>query len=184
MATRKILWFLLFSIFLFTSCSQIRVSQDFPPHIPFHEYSTYNWFLENPTDSPRNSSNPLLHNRFKKEIDAQLLQKGFKPSDTPDFLVSYTYGISSKIQSHPAQPSFIFGYGRYNRYGGIGIYSSPEVYQYNQGELVINFIDSKRKNIIWRGKGTDIAITHPTPEQTSKQVKALVTKILEQFPPQ
>ena len=180
----RILLLYLVVTLLTAGCSTIRVSQDFEQDVPFQNYTSFNWFLNEPTGNKGENYNPLLHNRFKKEIETALIQKGLAVSTHPSLLISYDYSVTSKIQSHQVSPTFGFGYGTYGRYGSIGIYSSPEIYQYDQGKLVINIYDAETKRILWRGKGTGVSSPHPTPDEITQKVRSLVYKILDQFPPQ
>lgn len=178
----KITLAILFLLLCFTiSCSNIRVSQDYNATTVFSNYTTFNWF--SPPNVADKEKNPLLHSRFQRAIETQLHAKGISLGTPADILVSYTYSVSPKIQSHSVYPTIGFGYGSYGRYGSIGFYSSPDIYQYDQRELVINIYDARDQSIIWRGKGTDIEPTHPSPEQTTAQVDSLVATILDQFPP-
>ena len=49
--------------------------------------------------------------------------------------------------------------------------------------LVLDVLDARTGELIWRGWATKSLDDNPTPETVQKYVKAAVEKILEKFPP-
>ncbi len=182
------MWFLFILYLLFLTiagCSQVMVSQDYDKAAHFSQYTTYSWIEPSAKGiSNIQTNNPLLHNRFQTSINRILQNKGYTLAGKADLHVNYEYSIRTKIQSKNLEPTLGYGYGRYGRYGGIAVRSGSDIYQYDQGILVINLYDARTKNLIWRGKGTDVAATHPDPDKVTAQVFKLVSTILQQFPPQ
>jgi hypothetical protein len=68
-------------------------------------------------------------------------------------------------------------------YGGPyyrgGVYS----YYYQEGTLVLDFIDAESKKLIWRGTAKAYLEKEQTPEELDKIVNEAVEKILMNFPP-
>ena len=87
------------------------------------------------------------------------------------------------MESEPIDTRVGFGYGTYGRRGGIGIGTGTSVRQYDQGTLVIDFIDAATEQLVWRGTGSDRLYNQLTPEETTSKVNNLVKKIMEQYPP-
>ena len=48
--------------------------------------------------------------------------------------------------------------------------------------LFIDFIDTRKKDLIWQGSGTGYLITKNV-EKKEARIKAFVAKTMEQFPP-
>jgi hypothetical protein len=162
----------------------VQVSEDFDSAYNFANATTYNWNKEHQaTTVDLLKDDELLANRFFKAIDRTLTAQGYKQSDSPDFLVSCTYKITSRLRSEPIQPAIGVGYGRYGRFGGFGIQSGSTVTQYDRGELTILIHEAKGGGLIWKGNGTQEVFTHNNPEQISENVKEMVEAILAQFPP-
>jgi hypothetical protein len=55
--------------------------------------------------------------------------------------------------------------------------------QYEEGTLVIDFVDAASRKLVWRGTGSGALESEPTPEETTRGIDRAVAKILEQFPP-
>jgi len=130
--------------------------------------------------------NPLLARRITNAIETRLKAQGHpKVTKTPDFLVTYHLRISKEIESRNigVRP----GTGIYNNHTAIGIgYGYPlyEIYSYERGILTIDVLNSKTKTLIWRGATSRrLFQDQSSPEDTKKLVSAVVTEILQRFPP-
>jgi hypothetical protein len=166
-------------------CSGIQVSQDYDIQRPFPDMQTYAWkFGANKSSDDFRETNPLLHQRFRENIDRVLTEKGYAQKSHPDFLVDYVYAIKTRIRSQPVTTGVGFGAGPYYHYGGIHIMSAPRVYDYDVGMLAIDVYDAGSDTLLWRGTGSEPITSHPTPQKTSEMVRQMVEAILVQFPPQ
>ena len=177
-------------LFVVFGCSSIKVSQDYDPAKDFSGLKTYAWQSETQakTDDVR-VDNPLLNARIRAAFDRSISRKGYqKVSDgTPDFHVSYQYTIRKTIGSDDVSTGIGFGIGgfghRSGAAGGIGIGTGSSVSEYDEGMLVIDFIDAGNGNLIWRGIGTRRVSMQSDPEKTITDINKTVDEILAQFPP-
>ncbi len=165
-------------------CSSVQVSQDYVNTAAFSQLRTYNWHPQ-PIKYGHDvrESNPLLHRRFSDTITAVLAEKGYSKEQQADFLVTYNYSITQKIESYPITAFYGHGYGPYRRYSGVGVGVGSDIRQYEVGTLVIDIYDATTNSVVWRGKGSDIVTSHPSPQQTTEMVNRLVREVLVQFPP-
>jgi hypothetical protein len=171
---------------LLLGCSSIQVSQDYLPDTEFYNLKTYQWQSEKQKSTGNERiDNPLLDKRIRTAIDNSLLEMGYKKIETgsPDFYVAYTYALRSKIESRDSGTNIGFGFGKVGRYSSIGINSGQEINEYDQANLLIDFTNSKTKDLIWRGNGTRRMADHYKPEKITEIVNEMVSKILAQFPP-
>ncbi|GAB6192405.1 DUF4136 domain-containing protein [Desulfocastanea catecholica] len=169
---------------LFMACAPVQVSQDFDRNYPFAAATTFNWNEElQQQNDERFHIDELLASRFKTAIEDVFTRQGFRQAAQPDFLVSYMYEVSSRIQVDDLHTHFGYGYGRYGRYGAVGFDTGSFIQQYDQGKLVINVHDSRTGHLFWKGIGTREVFTHSSPEQLTRRVNEMVSAILAQFPP-
>jgi len=171
-------------LMMLTACSGIEVSQDYDTEMTFPRLQTYAWkssSVEKHDDVRAN--NPLLHKRFRQNIDRVLEEKGYERTTGVDFLVDYSYSISTRMKSEPFTTGFGFGIGSFRRYGGFGINTGYDISQYDIGTLVVDIYDADSQELLWRGRGSEVISRHPTPQQNSEMVRQLVEAILAQFPP-
>ena len=54
---------------------------------------------------------------------------------------------------------------------------------YDEGTLLIDFIDTGTKELVWRGIGTKILENAPTPEKIQANIDKMVDKMLASYPP-
>ncbi len=153
------------------SCSSIQVNQDYDDAFDFSKLKTFDFFPSN----PGSKMSQLNERRVKKALDAQLTAKGYsKFSTNPDFLIALHSGAQQKTDINN------YGYGLGWHGWGMG---GVDVYQYEEGTLIVDFIDSKSKNLVWRGTARSILPNNPSPEQATDLINKVVAKILEKFPP-
>ncbi len=168
----------------FFGCSKVQVSQDYVDIAAFSGLKTFDWHQQPVKygDDVR-ENNQLLHQRFVQTIQSVLRDKDYSMSQQADFLVTYRYAITQKIDSYPTTAYYGYGVGRYSYYGGVGAGVGYEIRQYDIGTLVIDIYDAVTNSVIWRGKGSEVVTSHPSPQQTTEMVNRLVSEVLAQFPP-
>ncbi len=127
---------------------------------------------------------PLIHERLRSSIEGNLMDRGYRKSESPDFFIGYHLSMEQKMDIQTINTHY--GYGGYGRHGSWGTVGYPEtrVRQYEVGTLVIDVAAAAEKKLVWRGWGTDRLQKNPKPEGANERVRAVVDQILDQFPPQ
>ncbi len=167
-----------------SSCAQVQVSQDYDTGYLFDKGNTYGWNTAKPLEKDDLlESDELLAKRFKSAVDATLTKRGFIQTTQPNFLVSCTYTVKSRLESDSFDSGFGFGVGRFGRYGGVGMSTGSTIRQYDQGTLIINIHSAATKKLIWKGTGTREVFIHSTPDELTRSVNEMVEAVLAQFPP-
>ena len=176
--------FLVFSLLvLIASCSSISVKHDYDREANFVALKKFAW-MQQPTTAMGDARaamqrNTLLDQRIKNAVNGQLVGKGLRQdSNNPDFLIAYHVGIQDKIDVTTSGYAYA-GRGRY--YGWAG--GRVDVHQYQEGTLIVDFVDAKSKQLIWRGTAQKALDPNPTPEKIEKNIGEAVAKMLEKFPP-
>lgn len=151
-----------------TSCSSVAVKSDFDANANFTQYKTFDFM------SRSRDGNPLHNKRVEATIEQELIAKGMQKQTAgkPDLLVAYHTNVKDKIDVDT------YGY-RYGRYGRrVGTYTTVQKYQ--QGTLVVDLVDAKEKELVWRGwaKG------EVNDSVSKEKVDDTVGKILDKYPPQ
>ena len=112
----------------------------------------------------------LMDRRVREAVDAVLAEKGYRRvrPRRADFKVRYFANVRDRVQVQ----NDVYGWGRFR-------HNEVSVYKYKEGSLVIDFIDPRLKQIIWRGVGTrsvgDV-------EKAVREVNVTVSKTLASFP--
>jgi Domain of unknown function (DUF4136) len=176
----------LLALIIFTACSTVKVSQDYSPDVDFSTLKKFNWKKkEQKKTGDARIDNPLLNTRIRNAVEHYLAEKGHQKASNgnPDFYVSYEYMIESKIVSDNSSVGFGVGRSSRGRYGGLSLSSGGGVSERDEATMLIDFTDAATANLTWRGTGTRRTSQHLTPKQKDQEIKELVEKILNQFPP-
>ena len=169
---------LVLSVSVIFGCSSISVSSDYDKSTDFNELKTFAWtpkMIEGIAESRGVSS--LVQTRIQDAIATELAAKGYVEivDGFSDFYVTYHVRAREKteIQRMPG-PMIGPGWGR----------GYAEVYQYEEGTLIIDLIHAKAQHLIWRGIGKGVVDWHASPERRTELIDEAVKKVLAQFPPQ
>ena len=170
--------FVLFFIGFTVSCASIYgVQHDYDKQVDFANLKTYDW-MQVPEKAGIDS---LSVQRVKKAVNAELQAKGLmKTSDNPDFLIAEHLGKKDKVQVTD------WGYGYGPQVGYWGGYWGPggvSTYEYEEGSLILDFVDAKSKKMIWRGAAKAEVQNIDTPDKSEKLINEVVQEILKNFPP-
>lgn len=167
------------------ACAGVSVNQDYDPATDFARYHSFDWYAgQRQLTGDAGVGDPLLEQRIRAAVGRELVSRGYrKVSDrTPDFLVNYHVSVQQKLTSSGV--SVGYGVGSYGSHGGVGIgMGTSPVRQYEEGTLVIDFIDGASGKLFWRGTGSKALSRNPTPEDTTRTIDTATHEILKQFPP-
>ena len=148
------IYLIVFFMAVTVGCSSVyKVRYDYDENADFTGLKTYNW-LPLPE---KKDVDQLSIKRIQDTVDIGLNAKGLqKVSSNPDFSVRMNPEIFNIVYTQ---------------------------YQYEQGRLILDFVDSKSKNLLWQGSAeVDIDFIR-NPEQSKKIINEVVQKILEKYPP-
>lgn len=191
MTKMKICGILSFLIIL-SACASMQISTDYDDSVSFVGLQTYNWLPGAPVNSgnPVIDSDSLLHQRIRSEINRWFENHGYslQPQDKSDFLVSYYVVTEQKTQISVLND--YYGYPRgWGLYGGYYDYPGPGgsrtyVYEYEMGTMIIDIVNTKTHQLMWRGTAEGEVKELKTPEQKKARIAKVVHSILSNFPPQ
>ena len=163
-------------LLLVSSCSSIHVNYDYEKGTDFSKYKTYNYYSDLET-----GMNELDTKRFLKVLDAKLQAKGFTISETPDFFINIQ---SSEFQE--AQSSTVgLGVGGSGGHVGGGLSVGIPIGQSKiNRRIIIDFIDENGKGLFWQAVSESNFNPNASPSTREEKLKAIVEKVLSQYPPQ
>ena len=103
-----------------------------------------------------------------------------KAPSAPDFHVVPHVSTQEKIEVN----NWGYRYGPYDMYRGT-YYGSGGVptYSYEEGTLVLDFVDTETKQLIWRGSAKAEIDRVDSPEKSWEIIKKAVGEILKKYPP-
>jgi hypothetical protein len=159
---------------LAAGCAQIYgVQHDFDRQYDFSGLRTYDWMAV----PEKSGMNTLVVQRVQRAVNAELQARGYiLAREGPDFLIAEHIGSKDKVQVEN------WGYG-YGPWGGHWGANRVSVYQYEEGSLILDFVDARSKKMFWRGVAKAEVDRIDTPEKSEQLINEAVQKILEAFPP-
>lgn len=180
----KTYWFastLLASLIL-AGCATLQVGNDFDHSASFSGYHTFNLMVR----EHHGTDNPLVVQRARDAIEAELLRKGFTASDSAgraDFVVDFTIGARDRMDVR-SYPDTYVGYGFWGARGWWEPYwgSQLDVRQYREGTLSIDVFDSNAHRPVWHGWAKK-ELTKSDIGNSEAPIRAAVAAVLNNFPP-
>lgn len=164
-------------LFVLTSCSSIRVNSDYDKNASFDGYKTYAYHK---TGIDKVEISDLDKRRILRSIDEAMAAKGFTKSDTnPDLLINFFTKEREQVDVNQFNAGWGYGWGwGWNPWMWGG---TTSINRYTEGTLTIDFIDNKKKELIWQGMGEGVLTKKA--EKKDENINEFVSKILAQYPP-
>jgi len=165
-------------LIIITRCSSISVTSDYDIYADFSSYKTFYIYSGVLKDS-RLESVPLVKKRVLDAIETEMLKKGFSKEDSSnaDMMIYAQATTAEKMNVNSYGYGYGYGWGPYP-YG-----RNIDVSYYTQGSLILDFVDNKKDELIWRGIGSAVLDNKGTPEERQQFINDAVAKILDQYPP-
>lgn len=156
-------WIPLATIALIAGCASARVTTDWDREAKFSGFKTYSWSENAQMRSLQQNS--LFDKRLRAAVGRQLGAKGLHEVESGgDMLVAYHAGVAAKTDF---QQTGYFG-------------RKVSVRQYKEGTLVLDILDGRNKQLVWRGTAAG-EVTKPG--GSSEQLDKAVQKMFADFPP-
>ena len=134
--------------------------------------------------------NSISNRALRADLAQEFAGLGYVASDSnPDFCVAYYASTNQKLDvtywdyGYGWRPRWWSGWGRrWGRgWGGDwGIQSGPAVTQYTEGTVIVDVIDPKTKDLLWRGQG--VAAVSDNETQYEQELKKTVEALVDKFP--
>jgi len=159
-----------------TVCAQ-KVSVGADPGVDVTRYKTYAWSKDMP------STNPLVVEMVRSAVDGELATKGLRKVDADPELTVVIFG-SQESDIHVSHPSWAPSLNSIATGVAVGSQSSLVT----KGTLVVDMLDTKTRNSVWRGQATQTLDRGPTGDRVKdaktveKPIKNAVKKMFKQFP--
>jgi hypothetical protein len=193
----KILFSLFTAVLLLTACSP-RVTTVNPAATDLSDYKTYAYLPNADIEmQDGNMDQKQVNQRIVDATKRQMDRKGFElDRDNPDLLllISVKRDQEVAVDTDPVYATYPYAtYGvntvspYYNNYYYNDFYGYTDVvgydtdtYQYTEGTLVINLIDRKTRETVWKGYTSDAIYSGGT----TGEIVELVDDIFEEMPSQ
>ncbi|MFC1518907.1 DUF4136 domain-containing protein [Pseudomonadota bacterium] len=174
------------AVLALSACSTLKTNTDFDPAVSFDQYKTYSWVEKKNQDASYHLDG-LMDQRVRDAVNNELGQKGLTKADITeaDLLVNYLTKVDKKINVDTFNTSFGY-YPYYGRrgWGGAGMNTQTTVREYEVGTLIVDLIDNKTGNLVWRGSVADTIRNKNTPEERVQIINSAISQVMLHYPPQ
>ncbi|MBF9236339.1 DUF4136 domain-containing protein [Hymenobacter sp. BT683] len=190
---RMLLWCVLLLVWLGACAPTVAVEQR--PGTDFSQYRTFAWAeTEVKTENPNPLlASPLAQTTIREAIEREMLLRGLQRAESnPDFFLTTHFYVeeAERTVANPPGPPMLVTYPYLVRYRGLLLpvnYSywyrpldtGYRTERYREGTLVIDIIDAKTNNLVWRGS---VANPINNPARLGRQFAKAARDILEKFP--
>lgn len=185
----RVLKFLVISLLLSGCASTPQVTTDFNPSYNFANLKTFS-VQDAKADNKENILiSPFTFNHIHDLLNTELAKRYQSVSEekSADFVVTYHVVMEEKLDPRVYDDLYGFGYwGRGPRYPSP-FFARPaystSLNVYSQGSLIIDMVDTKTNQPIWRGVSEKRLSKGLTPQQQREVLAGALLEVLAQFPP-
>jgi hypothetical protein len=124
----------------------LRAGADFDPAVELAAPLTFAWDAPDtlPVGDPRLEGNEIVEERVRDAIERELARRGIvRAESSPDLLVHFHGAVRDRVQVVDSDRAR--GY-QTSQYG-----DDVDVFQYEEGTLVVDVADAETRKVIWRG---------------------------------
>lgn len=162
-------------LLLVTSCATVQVNYDYEIKYDFSQCKTYNYYSDLET-----GLSVLDQKRLISQLDEQLSTLGFSLSNTPDFYINITSSQYEEVRR--SSVSVGAGTGGRNVGGGVSVGFPVGTPKMNR-RIIFDFHDEDSIGLFWQAVAQSSFNSNASPEKRETNLKAIVAKVLEGFPP-
>lgn len=160
-----------------TGCATMTVSSHVERGVDFAQYRTWDWGPADalPTGDPRLDNNPFFKDYFEGAVEKQLAARHFEKSASgaPDLLIHYHANISQRFDVNGVDSARGYCYDN----------CEPRVFEYEEGTLVIDIVDTYTNRVVWRGWAQDsVDGVIDNQDRLARQINTAVTRMMERLP--
>src|SRR5215813_6265842 len=155
---------------LVVSAAAQTVQSDFDRTFNFSNLESFSFVVQRRGATDPLAGDTLNDGRIRTGLEANLRANGFTmETEKPDFVIAYHVTTKNKLSVQD------YGYGPPRWFGSRDI----RVNQYSEGTLMVDFIDAKSNQVIWRGRASGTLEMKGVDKKISKSVEKLVKQFLK-----
>jgi hypothetical protein len=166
------------------ACSTVTVTTDYNHAAPFGKYKTY-------TLAPASAGqtlSPASEAALRNSLRTQLASRGITETSSSKANLMIVRQVSREekvsVQERTTMAVPVHSVGRPYGVGTYGVWAgAPQSYtdvtQYTQGTLVLNLVDTRTNQLVFRGVGTAVI---SGPESNARKIEEAVAKMVAALP--
>ena len=167
----KILRLVLVLIFIIcvTGCSSITIDDDFFNTADLTSYKSFDWITRPHAILIVNEGRGQVEKLLKESVNDQLTARGLsQKADNPDLLISYLVGAQLTNTDDSSYK--------------VDEQNNLAAQPYSEGAILLDFVDGKTRELLWRVAAFGIEDRTPTPEKNKEIIEKTVERMFKKFP--
>ena len=146
------------------------VQTDYDRSFNFSNLKSFGFAIQRRVATDPLAGDSLNDGRIRTAIESQLIGNGYRTNgESPDFVIAYHVTTKNKLSVQD------YGYGPPRFWGSRNIHLN----QYSEGTLLVDFIDVKTNQVIWRGRASGTLEMKGVDKKISKSVEKLVKQFIK-----
>jgi uncharacterized protein DUF4136 len=146
------------------------VQSDYDRSVNFSSMKTFGFAVQRRGAADPLAGDTLNDARIRTAMESQLIANGFRTAtENPDFVIEYHVSTKNKLNVQD------YSYGPPRWFGGRDI----RVNQYSEGTLIVDFIDVKTNQVIWRGRASGALELKDVEKKINKSAEKLVKQFVK-----
>lgn len=171
-------------------CASIDVRSDWDSTVDFSGFQRFHW-IEPPRHENADpfADNDLLRKRVRLAVFRTLEERGYRPTSSAeeaDFLITWDITLEERLRVSGGHLGGYYGGYRYPFYSGYpghaGAGGSSTVRSDQDSTLLIDFLDARTRQLVWRGWANEVVGTRDQVRDL-EEVEQGIRQILGAFPP-
>lgn len=155
---------------LVVSAAAQSVQSDFDRTFRFSNLKTFSFAVQRRAATDPLAGDTLNDGRIRSGLESQLLANGFRmETEKPDFVIAYYVTTKNRLNVQD------YSYGPPRWWGSRDI----RVNQYAEGTLMVDFIDVRTNQVVWRGRATGALELKGVDKKITKSTEKLVKQFLK-----
>lgn len=156
-----------------------RITTDADPEADFARYRT--WAFYQPIAMEESGYSTFLTERIRSDVRREMEARGYAYDEqSPDLRVNFQGIVQEKIDVY-SMPRSDFYYGYRSYYAFPFWYDNTQVYQYTEGTLTIDLVDSARNRLVWTGAAIG-RVTRKGLQERAADVDHAISEIFLRYP--
>jgi hypothetical protein len=168
---------------IFSACETVTVTSDYDHAADFAKYKTYALTPPNRGENMSPTSEAALRNALRAELAAHGLTEAAAKKADLDIVRHVFVQEKTSVQQwtdwgygyHGGWP---YSFGSYGMWMGAPM-TYVDVNQYNEGTMILDFVDARTKKLVFRGVGKAVV---GGPESNAAKIREAVSKIVAGYP--
>ena len=155
---------------LVVSAAAQTVQSDFDRSFRFSNLKTFSFAVQRRATTDPLANDTLNDGRIRSGLQSQLGINGFRmETKTPDFMIAYYVTSKNRLNVQD------YSYGPPRLWGSRDI----RMNQYAEGTLMVDFIDVKTNQVVWRGRATGALELKDIEKKINKSTEKLVKQFIK-----